>query len=111
MCGDFDLKGACANCPFKKKNGVRLTKTRILSIIDYMRTDDKTFYCHKTVDLDTKNHKICAGWLIFSKKTEILNNNFPIRLALMSGKLNPNEFINEDQVFDSIEEAMNAQFY
>lgn len=110
----------------EKRGGVRVHPERIEQIIDYMRNEDKTFYCHKTttlvdhgddIDIDgnessrttvSPNAKICAGWLILAKKTNILNNNFLMRLAQMSGDLNTNAFVAEDKVFDTIQETIEA---
>jgi len=52
--------------------------------------------------------KICAGWLILGKKAGIVFNNFPLRFAAMRGELNLDLLKNEEDVFDSIEDAIKA---
>ncbi|NLZ23939.1 hypothetical protein HB371_18385 [Acinetobacter baumannii] len=55
---------------------------------------------------EMKSEKVCAGWLILGKKEQIINNNFPLRLAQMQGLLQLNELIREDEIYDSIEQAV-----
>ncbi|EPL0898375.1 hypothetical protein [Acinetobacter lwoffii] len=52
------------------------------------------------------NEKVCAGWLILGKKENIIFNNFRLRVAAMEGLLNIDEFKNEEDVFESVEEAI-----
>lgn len=49
----------------------------------------------------------CAGAVILAKKTGILFNNAALRYAVGSGLLDLNQYIDEDGVFDSVEEAVN----
>ncbi|MGX8046783.1 hypothetical protein ACWTWS_19930 (plasmid) [Acinetobacter baumannii] len=53
-----------------------------------------------------KSEKVCAGWLILGKKEQIINNNFPLRLAQMQGLLQLNDLTREDEIYDSIEQAI-----
>ena len=52
--------------------------------------------------------KICAGWLILGKKENLINNNFRLRMAQMQNLLSLDQFKNEDQIFDSAEEAIRS---
>lgn len=49
----------------------------------------------------------CAGAVILAKKTGKLFNNAALRYAVGSGLLDLNQYIDEDGVFDSVEEAVN----
>jgi len=55
---------------------------------------------------EMKSEKVCAGWLILGKKEQIINNNFPLRLAQMQGLLRLNELTREEEIYDSIEQAI-----
>lgn len=50
----------------------------------------------------------CAGMLILAKKSGFLMNNRALRYAVSSKLLDPNKFIDEDEVYDSIEQAAEA---
>lgn len=54
------------------------------------------------------NEMYCAGMLILVKKEGMLFNNFPLRYAVGSGLLDINQFKDEDQVYDSIADAIFA---
>lgn len=56
-----------------------------------------------------KNEEMyCAGMLILAKKSGFLMNNRALRYAVTSNLLNPDKFIDEDEVYDSIEQAVEA---
>lgn len=148
----FSLNGPCKDCPFRKDQNY-LKRSRMEEIIDYVRSHDKLFPCHKTVEpsileeVDELNQliddevesmvlsendkvhfksqlkeqyqvnkmledglskaKACAGLLIVSIKSDILLNNFLLRLALMHKFLDLNQFKNTDLIDDSIYDSIN----
>lgn len=52
--------------------------------------------------------KICAGWLILGKKEGLILNNYRLRIALLQGLLSFDQFKNEDQIYDTVADAVNA---
>ena len=57
-----------------------------------------------------KNEMYCAGMLILVKKEGMIFNNFPLRYAVGTGLLDLEQFKNEDQVYDSIADAISAHY-
>lgn len=55
-----------------------------------------------------KDEMYCAGMLILAKKSGFLMNNRALRYAVASNLLDPNKFIDEDEVYDSVEQAVEA---
>lgn len=51
----YALKSACKDCPFRKDMQY-LTGPRILEIINYMKSDDVLFPCHKTVNIELRSN-------------------------------------------------------
>ena len=60
------------------------------------------------LDARLNTEKICAGWLILGKKENLINSNFRLRMAQMQNLLSLDQFKNEDQIFDSAEDAINS---
>lgn len=58
-------------------------------------------------DIENPN-KICAGWLILGEKEGMLYNNFPLRFAAGLNLFNIEEYKNKDDVYDSIQEAVQS---
>ena len=56
------------------------------------------------------NEMYCAGMLILVKKEGMIFNNFPLRYAVGTGLLDLEQFKNEDQVYDSIADAISAHY-
>ena len=71
----FDLLKPCSNCPFLKKDGIRLMLSRVREIAGAMlSTQGATFTCHKTTIeagdgeiVDGRDARHCAGALIFAE--------------------------------------------
>lgn len=51
---------------------------------------------------------MCAGMMILAKKEEFAFNNRIIRFAAMRGILDMNQYKDEDEVYDSIDQALKA---
>jgi hypothetical protein len=110
----FDLTKPCADCPFRKRDGVRLTHGRIAGIVSAIAPPDGqggTFACHKTTGADRttpipdRDHQHCAGALIFAGKLGLYSQN-----ARIAGRLGMIKFdalnAHAVEVFDNI-----AQMY
>ncbi len=74
---NYTLTKPCADCPFLRKGGVRLSERRIIEITNiFTGTGPGSFSCHKTnkyydeCDLEDENSRHCAGALIFAEKNE-----------------------------------------
>ena len=63
----FTLKDPCANCPFRtdlpEQKGW-LGGYRAIGIVVALTNDQKSFQCHKTLDLPESKHQHCAGAMI-----------------------------------------------
>ncbi len=55
-----------------------------------------------------KDEMYCAGILILAKKADFIMNNRALRYAVASGLLDLDKFIDEDEVYDSVEQAAEA---
>lgn len=88
-----------------------------LEHLNYHRdVDDLESELHKMHNIDQlrldlqnammNTEKICAGWLILGKKENLILNNFRLRLALMNNNLSMHQFKNENQIFDTLDEAI-----
>lgn len=53
-----------------------------------------------------KDQMYCAGMLILVKKENMLGNNRALRYAIGEKLFNPDQFIDEHEVYDSIEDAI-----
>lgn len=62
----------------------------------------------KQYEADQKNEMYCAGVLILAKKEDLLLHNRATRFAIGKDLLNPNQFFDEHEVYESIESAVNA---
>lgn len=51
---------------------------------------------------------MCAGMMILAKKEGFAFNNRVIRFAAMSGLLNMDQYRDEDEVYDSVDQAVEA---
>jgi hypothetical protein len=45
----YDLYTPCADCPFRKKGGIRLTRARVVEVAACVENPGGEFPCHKTV--------------------------------------------------------------
>lgn len=55
-----------------------------------------------------KNEMYCAGMLILAKKAGFIMNNRALRYALSENLLDLDQFVDEDEIYDSVEEAAQA---
>lgn len=66
----------CDNCPFRRENGIRLHKHRVIEIVEQIAPANhqgSSFSCHKTVNYeerDPKSELLCTGGLIFAYKQD-----------------------------------------
>ncbi|URJ76316.1 hypothetical protein MF621_004022 (plasmid) [Bacillus velezensis] len=67
----FDLKTPCKDCPFIKgsRTNISLPHERIEEIVNDIR-DDKSFICHKTLELQKSDQQHCGGAMIFLEREE-----------------------------------------
>jgi len=101
----FDLKTPCANCPYRKTGGIRLTPSRVADLIDYAIGDPgKTFPCHKAHYADKPRNMNCAGHAIFAEKNK--HRNQMLQIAQRLGLYDPSALRGHDEVFDTAEEMM-----
>ena len=66
----FSLLTPCATCPFRRKHGCILSKSRALELGTMMlRADSHTFTCHSTLHgtCSQQKREHCAGALIFAE--------------------------------------------
>jgi hypothetical protein len=116
----FDLKKPCHNCPFLKKGGIRLYRSRVEEIAGAMlESQGATFACHKTtipgtddeggegmvMDADSRH---CAGALIFAEKHR--NATQMMRIAERLGWYDAKALMADKEavgsVFDSLREML-----
>lgn len=105
----FGLHYPCSDCPFRKSNGIRfLGEERTREITSYV-TDEpgKSFPCHKTLDSKPANRSYCAGSLVFMEK---VNPDHPQLYQILHriGVYQPDLLKGHNEVFDSVEDMVNA---
>jgi hypothetical protein len=71
--GPYRLTTPCADCPFLREGGVRLTLARVRQIAGGMlKRSGGEFSCHKTTGVEGKaapgGRAHCAGALLFAEK-------------------------------------------
>lgn len=110
---NYDLR---ADCPFRKKNGIRLTRARVMEVAACAENPGGGFPCHKTVKFtddeesydqesyDQEKAKHCAGALVFADKQGASSQM--MRICERLGVYDPSKLRGHDIVFDSIEEDM-----
>lgn len=108
---EWDLTRPCADCPFRREGGVRLRSERTREIAEYaLGPGGATFACHKTTGVggeykDGKQRQ-CAGALVFAEK-----NDAPTQMMRICGRLgfyDPNKLEGFDDVFDDVDEMLEA---
>jgi hypothetical protein len=105
----FKLKRPCEDCPFLKEGGIRLRKARAEEIGGMMLSSDGgTFACHKTTDSGGSEgpEQHCAGALIFAEKHHTATQS--MRVAERLRMYDFTKLQGEDDVFDTIEEMLDA---
>lgn len=114
----YDLTKPCANCPFLRMGGVRLTRGRTREIAQNMLSPNgNEFYCHQTLDYEnedvdgdcagepTDKTQHCAGALIFAEKNG--TETQMMRICHRIGLYHPDDLQDSDKVFDTLEEMLN----
>jgi hypothetical protein len=108
----FELAAPCENCPFLRRDGVRLLPERVREITGNMLSQEGgPFFCHKTVDYAddfgeaTAESQHCAGALLFALKNG--RETHIMRLARRLG-WDPAVLQGQERVFDSAEEMLEA---
>lgn len=96
------MHAPCANCPFLKKGGVRLTMARVEEIAGgVLMSQGRTFQCHKTL---RKKEQHCGGALIFAEKNG--NATQMMRIAERLGLYKPDQLKGRELVFDTMADMM-----
>lgn len=105
------LKKPCADCPFRRKGGVRLSAKRIEQIVGCVAPEDGQggrFPCHKTTGVaggKDRSNRSCAGGIIFGYKQGVSSQMTRIeeRLGLI-----PKEFADGKwpEIFNDIDEML-----
>jgi hypothetical protein len=97
------LATPCADCPFLREGGIRLTSARVKEIAGGMlATQGHTFTCHKAVDRGTKEH--CGGALIFAEKHN--NQTQMMRIAERLRLYDHTKLRGHARVFDTLKEML-----
>lgn len=102
---NFDLKAPCKDCPFKNNVAHQrgwLGKSRAESIIHAITEEDKTFQCHKTLDLASESAQHCAGATILLERLD--NPNQWMRIAERINFYDRNKLVMDSPVFDTPEQ-------
>lgn len=86
------------NCPHDE-----VMKKRIELVEEYGLANAQQAY-----DNSVKDEMYCAGMLILAKKSGFIFNNRALRYAVSQNLLDLNQFIDEHEVYDSIEDAAAA---
>lgn len=103
----FNLKRACAECPFRKENGY-LERGRAREIAHALQHDG-SFTCHKTLDYtsgkpgETQKSAFCAGALSVMENEGSTFANVLIRLAAMGMGYDPDALLDREECFESME--------
>lgn len=65
----FTLKKPCKDCPFLRTENMfaSLTKDRMLDITHAITNENKTFTCHKTLNMPKMEQQHCAGALLYQR--------------------------------------------
>jgi hypothetical protein len=103
---NYKMTKPCDNCPFRRSGGVRLTRARLLGIVNA----EGVFPCHKTTGVcGTKpaEESMCAGFMCFRENIE--QPNQLMRIAERVGMYDASKLQDRDQVFDNLDEALDAQ--
>lgn len=106
--GRFDLRGPCADCPFRTDKPFYLGERRAAEIADSMVDDDAPFTCHKTIDYSsgepnvTDNGRACAGAMVILEKMG--HPNQEMRIAERLGWYDPARLDMDAPVPDSMDE-------
>ena len=101
----FTMTRPCDDCPFRKVDGIALTKERIKEISRCMLdSQGGTFPCHRTVDYeggDESEEVHCAGALAYALKQDTLPQI--ARIVERMGDMNANAILDNsgDLVWDS----------
>jgi hypothetical protein len=109
----FDLKAPCADCPFLKAGGIRLTPPRARQVARYFTdTQGGTFPCHKTVkatdDDDEarpmrRGEQLCMGGILFADRLGRANQM--VRIGERTG-FDITKVAGRDLVFDSLAQML-----
>ena len=107
----FEMKRPCAECPFLKSGGVRLTAGRVREVAgNFLTEPGAMFPCHKTVDSDDTQWarhagwQMCAGGLLFAEKVRPTRPVTMIQLAERMGLYDRTQLHGAELVFDSLAE-------
>lgn len=101
-----DLKTPCVNCPFRKNIEPFLRKERAREISSALM-QDKSFQCHKTIDLPNSKHQHCAGAMIMLEKIE--RPNQMMRISERLGLYDRSKLKMDEDVFDDFQDFIDAQ--
>jgi hypothetical protein len=104
----MDLTRACADCPFRRDNGIRIRADRIREITNGMLKEggNMTFMCHRTTSLPKKDRQHCAGALIFALKHR--RETQVMQLARRLNYYDPTALRGRRAIFDTVEEFLLA---
>ena len=103
------LKKICNQCPFRKDAPKGwLGKKRINEIVEETVQGDKYFVCHKTLDLQPDEQKLCAGKLILEGRVNPYGNS-STRVGMALGLIpkNYSDIYGGELVFETKDECIN----
>jgi hypothetical protein len=97
------MNAPCADCPFLKEGGIRLTSARVREIAGNMLSPHGgEFTCHKAVERGEKDH--CGGALVFAEKNE--NQTQMMRIAERLRLYDFTKLKGHDRVFDTLADML-----
>jgi hypothetical protein len=112
----FNLKRPCAHCPFRNDRPTFLRASRAQEIATEVGENDKTFYCHETVEygrdgLDgegqcTQKSQQCAGQMIVLEKMD--RPNQMMRIGERIGAYDRTRLHMSSPTYDSMQDFADA---
>lgn len=96
----FDMKQPCQDCPFLCGSSTHQTLEpgRVQGIIEAIR-EEKTFTCHKTLDLESRSQQFCGGALQFLEREN--RRTLPVKMAMAFGWYDPEQLKPVDGLIDT----------
>lgn len=115
------LTAPCSNCPFLKKNGVRLRRERVKDLCrNALTSQGGSFPCHKTTGVEgydvppAQRNAQCAGMILFADKHDGFQNQavrIAVRLGIFDATRLKREFSKKifDNEYQMMETAIDAE--
>lgn len=97
---NFNMTKPCVDCPFivGSRTNRTLAEGRIESIVEDIM-NDKSFTCHKTLEMPSRKQEHCAGALIYLERED--RPNQIMRIAERIGIYDRNKLIECENLIES----------